>query len=166
MIESCDIGLGARIPFPNLCNLYGCTIGAGTFVGPFVEIQRGVIIGAECKIESHSFLCSGVQIGDRVFVGHHVCFCNDLYPVIDAPEVQLYRTLVADGASIGSGATILPVAIGFGAIIGAGAVVTHDIPPLALVFGNPARIVARFSDFEMRDRYFATRQRNHLQPLS
>lgn len=166
MIEGCTLGQGVNIPFPELVNLYGCTIGRGSFVGPFVEIQRGVIIGAECKIESHSFLCEGVTIEDRVFIGHGVTFVNDLYPAIANPARDLLSTWVCADVAIGSGATILPVAIGFGAIVGAGSVVTHDIPPLSVAVGNPARIVARFSDFEMRDRYFATRQRNHLQPLS
>lgn len=165
MIEGCTLGAGARIPFPDLVNLYGCFVGAGTFIGPFVEIQRGVTVGAGCKIESHTFICSGVTIEGRVFVGHGVTFTNDLYPAIANPARDLLSTWVCADVAIGSGATILPVAIGFGAIIGAGTVVTKDIPPLSVAVGNPARIVARFSDFEMRDRYFATRQHNHLQPV-
>jgi UDP-2-acetamido-3-amino-2,3-dideoxy-glucuronate N-acetyltransferase len=165
MIEDITRGESVNIPFPDRCNLYGCTIGDRSFVGPFVEIQRGVEVGEDCKIESHTFLCEGVQVGDRVFVGHGVMTTNDLCPAMGAANVTLYRTIIEDDVSIGSGATILPCTIGHGAIIGAGAVVTHDIPPLSVAVGNPARIIARFSDYQMRAKYFAERKRNDLQPV-
>ena len=134
---------------PELVNLYGCTIGAGTRIGTFVEIQSGATIGARCKIQSHSFICSGVTIADEVFVGHGVMFTNDLHPAATnadgslqgAPDWTELPTRVGRRASIGSGATILPVTIGEGALIAAGAVVTHDVPPYAVVAGVPARIV-------------------------
>ena len=138
----------------SLVNIYDCTIGRGTTVGPFVEIQRGAVIGAQSKICSHSFICSGVTIGARVFVGHGVMFCNDLYPVIGMPLV-MRRTVVEDDVSIGSGATILPVSIGRGAIIGAGSVVSKDVPPFTIVVGNPARAVIGFKSLEERNGYIA-----------
>jgi UDP-2-acetamido-3-amino-2,3-dideoxy-glucuronate N-acetyltransferase len=165
MIENVNRGRNVKIPFPNLCNLYGCTIGDGSFVGPFVEIQRGVTIGTHCKIESHTFICSGVAIADRVFVGHGVMFTNDHFPAIDA-EPQLFSTLVHGRVVIGSGATILPVTIGEGAVIGAGSVVTTPVPKLSLVVGNPARVVVQWVDFEAREKYFASRKRNDLLALS
>jgi acetyltransferase-like isoleucine patch superfamily enzyme len=128
-------------------NLYGCTVGDGTRVGPFVEIQRGAQIGARCKIQSHTFVCDGVRIGDRVFVGHGVMFVNDRRPraTSDSGELQteadwdLLATVVEDGASIGSGAVILGgVTVGSGALVGAGAVVTRDVPAGATVAGVPA----------------------------
>lgn len=165
MIENCTLGEGVIIRFPELCNIYGCTIGAGSFVGPFVEIQRDVTIGDWCKIESHTFICSGVEIGNRVFVGHGVTFTNDLFPAIDASKIRLFRTMIGNDVVIGSGATILPVAIGDRAIIGAGAVVTKDVAPGTVMIGNPARGVARFSTSEERDLYFAARKRDNMHAL-
>jgi acetyltransferase-like isoleucine patch superfamily enzyme len=136
-------------------NLYGCRIGDNTRIGPFVEIQRGVTIGANCKIQSHTFICTGVTIEDAVFVGHGVVFGNDKNPraTNDAGELQtdadwsLAPTHVEHGASLGSGATILGgIRIGSGAVIGAGAVVTHDVAAGATVVGNPARVQARNED--------------------
>lgn len=165
MIENVTGIEDAQIPFPDLVNLYHCTLGFGTFVGPFVEIQRDVITGALCKIESHGFLCTGVTIGDRVFVGHGVMFCNDLFPAIDAAPVRLFQTTVEDDVVIGSGATILPVRIGRGAVIGAGAVVTDHVPHWSLVVGNPGRVVMFFTGRSARNEYFAKRKRDNLQPV-
>lgn len=142
------LGAGVLIPQPELVNLYGCTLGDDTKVGPFVEIQRGVTVGRACKISSHSFLCTGVTIGDEVFVGHGVMFVNDRDPRATrdgrprtGDDFDLEPTVVESGASIGSGAVVLcGVTIGAGALVGAGAVVTRDVPPHAIVAGNPARV--------------------------
>lgn len=147
---SARIADDAVVLHPALVNLYGCSIGSMTTVGPFVEIQRDVRVGARCKISSHSFICAGVTIEDEVFVGHGVMFVNDLYPrattntgeLQTEADWQLVRTLVMRGASLGSHATILGgITISSGALVGAGAVVTHDVPEYAVVVGNPARIV-------------------------
>lgn len=164
-VENITLGDHAVIRFPELSNIYGCTLGAHTFVGPFVEIQAGVKIGALCKIESHTFICTGVAIGDRVFVGHSVTFCNDLFPAIDAAPVRLFRTIVENDVVIGSGATILPATIGQGAMIGAGAVVVANVPAWAVMAGNPAQVVAGFAGLVERNKYFAERQRNYLLAL-
>ena len=143
-----DVVLGEGAVVHEFVNLYGCTIGPGSRVGAFVEIQRDAVIGANCKVQSHTFICSGVTIGDRVFVGHGVMFINDRHPRATrddgtpmAPEDwTLVPTVVEDDASIGSGATILcGVTIGRGALVGAGSVVTKDVAPGAVVAGNPAR---------------------------
>jgi len=135
---SVDVKLGSNVKICDFVNLYGCEIGDNTKVGTFVEIQKGVKIGANCKISSHSFICEGVTIEDGVFIGHNVTFINDRYPraTNDAGELQgehdwtCIPTLVAEGASIGSSATILcGVTIGEGAIVGAGSVVPKDVPP-------------------------------------
>jgi UDP-2-acetamido-3-amino-2,3-dideoxy-glucuronate N-acetyltransferase len=143
------LGEGVRIPHAELVNLYGCSIGAETLIGSFVEIQKNASIGARCKVSSHSFICEGVTVEDDVFVGHGVMFINDRYPRATAggqPQTeadwQLVPTLVKRGASIGSGAVIMcGVTIGEDALIGAGAVVTHDVPACAIALGVPSRVV-------------------------
>jgi acetyltransferase-like isoleucine patch superfamily enzyme len=143
-----DVEFGEDVVVHSFANLYGCQIGPHTRIGTFVEVQRGARIGAACKIQSHSFICDGVQIEDEVFVGHSVTFVNDKFPraTDGAGELQteadweLLTTIVEGGASIGSGATILGgVRIGRGATIGAGAVVTKDVKPGETAVGNPAR---------------------------
>lgn len=121
-------------------NVYGCQIGKDCMIGSYVEIQENVKVGDRCRIQSHSFLCTGVELEDNVFIGHGVMFINDIYP--PTFDRNLWKkTVVKKGASIGSNATILPVIIGEGAIVGAGSVVTEDVPPDAIVAGNPARII-------------------------
>jgi UDP-2-acetamido-3-amino-2,3-dideoxy-glucuronate N-acetyltransferase len=145
-----DVRLGRGVSIIAFVNLYGCTIGDESMVGPFVEVQAGVTIGARCKISSHAFVCEGVTIEDEVFVGHHVCFTNDLLPratrddggLQTAADWDLVPTRVRRRASIGSGAVILAgVEIGEEAVIGAGAVVTRDVPPRTVVAGIPARSI-------------------------
>ena len=134
-----DVAFGENVVVFPFTNLYGCTIGDDTRIGPFVEVQRGARIGARCKIQSHSFVCSGVEIEDEVFVGHGVIFVNDKFPRVSGEWEEL-RTVVERGASLGSGALILGgVRIGRGALVGAGAVVTRDVDPGQTVVGNPAR---------------------------
>jgi acetyltransferase-like isoleucine patch superfamily enzyme len=150
-----DVEFGERVMVYSFTNLYGCRIGDETRIGTFVEVQRGAAIGARCKIQSHTFICDGVTIGDEVFVGHGVMFVNDKRPAATAAEGALQTdadwtllpTVVEDGASIGTGAVILGgVTIGAGALVGAGAVVTRDVAPGATVAGVPAR--AKFAGAE------------------
>jgi acetyltransferase-like isoleucine patch superfamily enzyme len=145
-----DVTLGRNVRIHAFVNLYGCEIGDETQIGPFVEIQKGASIGDHCKISSHTFICEGVTIESGVFVGHSVTFINDRYPratnavgrLQDETDWLCQRTLVKRGASIGSGATLLGgITIGENAIIGAGSVVTKDVPPDAIVAGNPAKIL-------------------------
>lgn len=147
-----DVVLGKDVKISVFTNLYGCTIGDGTKVGAFVEIQKGVSIGKNCKISSHSFVCEGVTIQDNVFVGHNVTFINDRYPRATKADGSLQTekdwdvvpTLVEKGASIGSSVTILcGVTIGEGAMVGSGSVVTQDVPAREIWLGNPARFLRK-----------------------
>ncbi|MBI3397181.1 N-acetyltransferase [Candidatus Woesebacteria bacterium] len=148
--ENVELGEGATINHPEMVNLYGCHIGKDTKIGPFVEIQKGAVIGDNCKISSHSFICEGVTIEDNVFIGHGVMFINDRYPratnldgkLQTEDDWKVIPTLVKKGASIGSNATILPgITIGENAIVGAGSVVTHDVEANTVVAGNPAKFL-------------------------
>jgi len=150
-----DVKLGKNVKIFSFVNLYGCEIGDNTKLGTFVEVQKKAFIGRNCKISSHTFICEGVHIEDNVFIGHNVTFINDLYPRATASEGKLQTdedwevvpTFVKKGASIGSSATILAgVTIGEKAIVGAGAVVTKDVPPYSVVAGNPARILRKVRD--------------------
>ena len=138
LVSDCKIGEDTKIW--NFVNLYGCTIGDECMVGCFVEIQKDVVIGDRTRVQSHSFICEMVEIGSDCFIGHGVKFINDVYPP-QPDRDQWKETRVEDGASIGSNATILPVKIGREAIVGAGAVVTRDVPAGAVVAGNPARFI-------------------------
>src|SRR6266849_2210603 len=142
-----DVKLGKNVRLSKFINLYGCEIGDDTKIGAFVEIQKNATVGKNCKISSHSFICEGVTIEDNVFIGHGVTFINDSYPRAATPDGQLQtekdwkveRTVVKRGASIGSGVTVLSnVTLGENAIVGAGSVVTKDVPANAIVMGNPA----------------------------
>jgi acetyltransferase-like isoleucine patch superfamily enzyme len=145
-----DVKLGENVKLSKFVNLYGCEIGDNTKIGAFVEVQRNAKIGKNCKISSHTFVCEGVTIEDQVFVGHSVAFINDSYPRAATEEGRLQtaedwnveKTLVRQGASIGSGCTILAnVTIGENALVGAGSVVTKDVPPNTIVAGNPAKVL-------------------------
>jgi UDP-2-acetamido-3-amino-2,3-dideoxy-glucuronate N-acetyltransferase len=145
-----DVKLGRNVKIFAFVNLYGCSIGDNTKIGTFVEIQKGVAVGRNCKISSHTFICEGVTIEDDVFIAHNVTFINDIFPRSTTPggalqteaDWKVVPTLIKKGASIGSSATILAgVTVGEGAIVGAGAVVTKDVPPWTIVAGNPAKVL-------------------------
>jgi acetyltransferase-like isoleucine patch superfamily enzyme len=146
-----DVKLGKNVKLSKFINLYGCSIGDNTKLGAFVEIQKNAAIGKNCKISSHTFICEGVTIEDNVFIGHNVTFINDKYPrstnskgkLQTEADWRIEPTLVKKSASIGSGTTVLSsVTIGENAIVGAGSVVTKDVPPNSIVAGNPARVIA------------------------
>ena len=147
-----DVKLGENVKLSRFINLYGCEIGDNTKIGAFVEVQKNAKIGKNCKISSHTFVCEGVTIEDKVFIGHGVVFINDSYPRAATVEGSLQteadwkveKTLVKKGASIGSGATVLAnVTVGENAIVGAGSVVTKDVPPNTIVAGNPATVLRK-----------------------
>src|SRR3989344_6772231 len=151
VLNNVRLGKDVKIFHPNLVNLYGCRISDETKIGTFVEIQKGVIIGKRCKISSHTFVCEGVTVEDEVFIGHGVMFINDLYPrattggaLQTEADWKVIKTKIKKGASIGSNATILAgVTIGEKAMVGAGSVVTHNVPPSTIVAGNPAKIIRK-----------------------
>jgi len=145
-----DVKLGENVRLSKFINLYGCEVGDETKIGAFVEIQKNAIVGSRCKISSHTFICEGVVIEDNVFIGHGVMFINDSYPRATTLQGDLQseldwkveRTVIKKGASIGSGATILSnTNVGENAIVGAGSVVTKDVPPNSIVAGNPAKVL-------------------------
>ena len=147
-----DVKLGKDVKIFSFVNLYGCEIGDRSKIGAFVEIQKGVFVGRDCKISSHTFICEGVTIEDRVFIGHNVTFINDKYPrsanedgtMQSEADWAVVPTLIKEGASVGSSTTILcGVTIGKNAIVGAGAVVTKDVPDNAIVAGVPARVLRK-----------------------
>ena len=150
-----NVKMGKDVKIFDFVNLYGCSIDDGSKVGTFVEIQKGATIGKNCKISSHTFICEGVHIGDGVFVGHNVTFINDKYPRSVNPDGsmqtdedwELVETFVEKGASIGSSSTILcGIKIGENSIVGAGAVVTKDVPPNTVVAGVPARVIKKIEN--------------------
>jgi acetyltransferase-like isoleucine patch superfamily enzyme len=152
-----DVKLGRDVKLSKFINLYGCEVGDESKIGAFVEIQKNAIVGKRCKISSHTFICEGVTIEDNVFIGHGVMFINDSYPRATAADGNLQteadwkveRTVIKKGASIGTGATILSgIKIGENAIVGAGSVVTKDVPANSIVAGNPAKVFRYIEQIE------------------
>ena len=155
-----DVKLGENVRLSKFINLYGCEIGDDTKIGAFVEIQKNVKVGRRCKISSHTFICEGVTIEDNVFIGHGVMFTNDTYPRATSSDGTLQteadwkveKIVVKRGASIGTGATILPnTSIGENAIVGAGSVVTKDVPAHAVIAGNPAQVLRYLDASQPKD---------------
>ena len=159
MIEpNVKMGNNVKVFDEKLVNIYGCELGDYTFVGPFVEITAGVKVGKRCKIESHSFLCDGVELEDDVFIGHGVMFTNDLYPKVDR-QIERFHTLVKQFASIGSNATIVGgITIGKHVVVGAGAVLTKSVPDYTIVAGNPAKAIRHFRSEDDLLEYMEKRQ--------
>lgn len=160
MIDN-DVKLGKNVKIfnPEQVNIFGCEIGDNSFIGPFVEITRNTIIGKNCIIESHAFLCDSITLEDNVFISHGAMFTNDLYPQVGI-HVEYLKTIVKKGASIGTNSTIIAgVTIGENSVIGAGAVVTKDVPPFTIVAGNPARVLKQFRNAEEIQNYFRSRQK-------
>ena len=154
-----DVIIGKDVVLNDFVNLYGCRIGDNTKIGTFVEIQKGAIVGRNCKISSHSFICEGVTIEDNVFIGHNVTFINDLYPRATTKDGKLKGekdwvctpTIIKFGASIGSSATLMcGITVGENAIVGGGSLVTKNIPPDTIVAGNPAKVVRRIQEIDER----------------
>ena len=150
-----DVRIGEGVKIYDFVNMYGCEIGDGSKIGTFVEVQKGARIGRNCKVSSHTFICEGVEIADDVFVGHNVTFINDLYPRATCEDGSMQtdddwecvKTVIERGASIGSSTTILcGVTVGQNAVIGAGSVVTKDVPPNTIVAGNPARVLRKIDE--------------------
>ena len=151
-VVNSKIGNNVKIWHPELVNIYGAEIGDDVMIGAFVEIQKGVKIGKGSRIQSHTFLCEGVEIGENVFVGHGVMTINDRYPTPNNPLWISEKTIIEDNASIGSHSTLLPVRIGKAAVVGAGAVVTKDVPAGKLVVGNPAKEIKGNQNMKQEER--------------
>jgi len=139
MIVNCKLGKNVKIPHPDLINIYGCKIGSGTLIAPFVEITDGVVIGKNCRISSHSFICKGVTIGNNVFIGHGVMFTNDRNPKSNNKNWKLEKTYIGNGSSIGSNSTILPVKIGKNVLVGAGTVITKSVPDNTIIYSKSTK---------------------------
>lgn len=156
-----DVVLGKNVKIfdENLVNIFGCEIGDDSFVGPFVEITRGVKIGKKCIVESHSFLCTGVTLEDDVFIGHGVMFVNDLYPRTHR-HVEYVNSYLKKGCCIGSNATIIGATIGQYAVIGAGAVVSKDVEDFSIYAGSPARKIKQFNNYEEMFEFMQSRQKS------